>query len=457
MARPAAEVVWGVLLCALLAGMVAAQGPAASAAGVTAVRGAFLDYLDDPFYNGTILAFGPYAEVSPKFPGVPTTAYKEGNVIMPGFIDTHVHYVQSRVTGAYGLHKPEWLQAYIFPEEIKCKNASYARTVANWFLDEMLRAGTTTVQSFTMTARIATDVFFEEAAKRNMRVIAGVTGVDRPGEGPPGYTDTAAQFERDSVAMYNKWHGKGRALYAVTPRYAPGVTNALLAKAGHLFKTLPGVYMNTHLAEVTADVETVKKLFPNATDYYNVFEMHGLVGPRTTFGHSIYLSPSEFERMSKQGSGISFCPASNLFLGSGLFKLATAKGTKTPVRVGLGTDMAGGDYFSQLKVLNNGYKVAMLQNYPVSGLKLLFLPMLGAARALYLDDRLGSFTPGREADFVVLNATGTRELAFRANGNVTIGTDRDRLEFLMFGVAVLGDERVVAATYVAGKRLYSAA
>ena len=145
-----------------------------------------------------------------------------------------------------------------------------------------------------------------------------------------------------------------------------------------------------------------------------------------------------------------------LFLGSGLFKLQQAKGTKTPVRVGLGTDMAGGDYFSQLKVLNNGYKVALLQNYPVSGLKLLFLPTLGSARALYLDNKIGSFNVGNEADFIVLNMTGTRELAFRANNNITIG-DRDRLEFMLFGVAVLGDERCVTATYVAGKKLYNAA
>jgi cytosine/adenosine deaminase-related metal-dependent hydrolase len=279
----------------------------------------------------------------------------------------------------------------------------------------MLRGGTTTMQTFTTTAKTATDVFFDEASKRNMRVIAGVTGVDHSeykGQAPNGYEDTADTFFEDSVDMYNKWHGKGRNLYAVSPRYAPGSTNEQLAKAGYLFKTLPGVYMNTHMAEVMAEVVEIKKLFPNATDYYGagggglplsllllpllpllpyapharvcvrgahqaplivsfpstdcapppprihpplfpppgVYQMHNLTGPRSTFGHSIYLTDSEFERIKKDGSSLAFCPASNLFLGSGLFKLAQAKGTKTPVRVSLGSDVAGGDTFSQLKV-----------------------------------------------------------------------------------------------------------
>jgi guanine deaminase len=333
-----------------------------------AIRSSFLDFVADPFYtkqeedavrwtadgflvleDGKIKDFGPFAQVSPRYPGIEVHEWRD-KIVMCGFVDTHVHYVQSRVTGAFGKHKPEWLHDYIFPEEIRCKDPEYAREVADFFLKEMLRCGTTTVQTFTTPFPASVQVFFEEASKLNMRVIAGLTGVDREGEGPPGYRTTAEAFERDSKDLYDKWHGKGRNLYAVTPRYAPGVTDDLLHRAGEMYHSLPGVYVNTHIAEPISDTALTLSLFPNAKDYLGVFEMHGLLGPRTTFGHAIWLSDDEFERMSKTGSGISFCPSSNLFLGSGLFKIAKAKGSETPCRVGLGTDMGGGNYFSQIKV-----------------------------------------------------------------------------------------------------------
>lgn len=445
---------------------------------VTAIRGTFMDYIKDPFFfeekdsvrlvpdgllvleDGLIRDFGDYGAMSGKYPMAKVTHYPD-RLIMPGFVDTHVHYVQSRVTGAFGKHKPEWLHGFIFPEEIRCRDEGYAREVAAFFLDEMLRCGTTTVQSFTTPFPASVEVFFEEASKRNMRVISGLTGVDRVGEGPPGYATTPEAFYLQSRKLYEKWHGKGRNLYAVTPRYAPGCTDALLAQAGKLYRELPGVYMNTHISEPKATGEdgkpvwggadwlTAKRLFPDATDYLNVFERHGLLGPRTTFGHGIWLSDSEFARISKTGSGVSFCPASNLFLGSGLFRIAQAKSRGNPVRLGLGTDMAGGNYFCQIKVLNDAYKVAILQDYSLSAAKGFFLATRGGASGLYLEDRIGAFKAGLEADFIVLDLVATPELRARnRDGKVA---DLRELEQKTFGLMVLGDERAVRATYVAGK------
>lgn len=455
----------------MVAGLLTLLGGPATAddSGPHGIRGAFLDFLKDPFYfseeesvrfiadgllvvqDGKIKDFGPYQDLAARYANLPITAYRD-KLMMPGFIDTHVHYVQSRITGAFGKHKPEWLHDYIFPEEIRCRDPKYAREVARFYLDEMLRVGTTTMQTFTTPFPDSVDVFFEEASKRNMRVIAGLTGVDRPGEGPEGYADTASSFYENSKALYDRWHGKGRNLYAVSPRYAPGCTDELLARAGELYKNLPGVYLNTHIAEPISDSALVKKLFPDSTDYLNVFERHGLIGPRSTFGHAIWLSDSEFERVAKTGSGLSFCPSSNLFLGSGLFKIAKAKSTATPTRVSLGTDMAGGNYFSHLKVLNDAYKVCILQDYRLSAFKGFYLATRGGAEALYLDDKLGSFDPGKEADFVVWDLMATPELAAR-NRTAEIRSLGD-LENKAFGLMVLGDDRAVTATYVAGKRLY---
>ena len=465
-------------LACMLIGLSGCLQGSVAAAEIIGIRSSFMDYSKDPFFfdesesvrfladglllieGGIIKDFGHYRDLVGKYPEAKITHYQD-RLIMPGFIDTHVHYVQSRVTGAFGKHKPEWLHGYIFPEEVRCRDEEYARSVAAFFLDEMLRCGTTTVQSFTTPFPGSVDVFFEEASKRNMRVISGLTGVDRKGEGPPGYATTPGAFYQQSKKLYEKWHGKGRNLYAVTPRYAPGCTDELLAKAGQLYKELPGVYMNTHISEPKAigengkpiwggeDWLTCKRLFPEASDYLNIFERHGLLGPRTTYGHGIWLSDSEFERMSKTGTSVSFCPASNLFLGSGLFRISQAKSKTLPVRMSLGTDMAGGNYFCQIKVLNDAYKVAILQDYSLSAIKGFYLATKGGAHALYLDDKIGGFKPGLEADFIVLNLVATPELEARnKNGKVS---DLKELEDKIFGLMVLGDERAVSATYIAGK------
>ncbi len=434
-----------------------------------AVRGAFLDFTSDPFYHdenqsvrliqdgllviegGRIKDFGRYDDLKTKYKDLETVAYPR-RLIVPGFIDCHVHYPQTRVVAAYGNQLLEWLTASIFPEELKFKDRAYAREVASFFLDDMLGRGTTTVLSFTTTFPESVDVFFEEASKRNMRVIAGLTGIDLKGFAPDAYLDTAESFHRDSKALYQRWHGKGRNLYAVTPRFAFGCSEDMLKRAGELYHELPGVYVNTHLSENRSEVEGVKKRFPGASSYLDVYDRAGLVGPRCVFGHSIHLSEPEFKRLSDSGAAIAFCPSANMFLGSGLFKIARAKSQRTPVRVGMGTDVGGGDNFGILAVLKDAYKVGMLQDYRISAFKLLYLATRGSAEALYLGDKLGTFDPGKEADFVVLDLMATPELAARNRGPGI--RSLDEAAFKTFGLIMLADHRAVAATYVAGRRLY---
>ena len=435
-----------------------------------AIRCAFLDFVKDPFYNseeesvrfvrdgllvvedGKIKDFGRYDDLKAKYADIGTVSYPD-RLAMPGFIDCHTHFPQTRVVAAYGNQLLEWLTTSIFPEELKFNDPAYAREVASFFLDEMLRRGTTTVLTYTTTFPGSVDVFFEEASKRNMRVIAGLTGIDRKGFAPDSYIDTADSFYRDSKALYHKWHGKGRNLYAVTPRFAYGCTDEMLKRVGELYKELPGVYMNTHLSENRSEIAGVKERFPEAANYLDVFGRVGVVGPRCVFGHSIHLGESEFKRLSDSGASIAFCPSSNMFLGSGLFKIAEAKSPKTPIRVGMGADIGAGDNFGILGTLKDAYKVGMLQDYRLSAFKSLYLGTRGSAEALYLDDKLGTFDPGKEADFVVIDLMATPTLAAR-NQSPQIGS-LDELAYKTFGLIMLAEDRAIAATYVAGKKLYT--
>ncbi len=440
------------------------------AASQEGIRGAFLDFVKDPFYTktdqeaarylpdgllvleeGKIKDFGPYADLQSKYPGLKITRYTN-RLMMPGFIDCHIHYPQTKVIAEYGNQLLEWLAKYIFPQEMNFKNKSYADGVARFFFQELLRNGTTTAQVFTTTYPDSVDAFFGEASRLNLRMIAGLTGLDRKGQAPAGYLDTAQSFYEDSKKLLRKWHMKGRNLYAVTPRFALGSTPQQLDLSGKLYKEFPGIYVNTHMSENKKEVAEVAKVYPDSKDYLNVYEQAGLVGPRFTAGHSVHLDDSEFERMSKAGASMGFCPSSNLFLGSGLFKIQKAKSVETPVRVCMGTDMGGGNYFSMLKVMNDAYKVGMLQDYKISAFKGLYLLTLGGANALYLDDKLGNFKPGKEADFVVLDWMATPDLAFR--NQTATAKNLDDLEVKIFGMMTLGDDRVVDKTYVAGKLLY---
>lgn len=451
------------------------------------VRGSLLDFVADPWDHleqeekaarfipdgllvtegGKVIDIGPFGELSARYPGLEVTEYRN-KIITPGFIDCHIHYPQSRVVAGYGKELLEWLQTYIFPEEKKLSEREYADKVARFFFEHTLRSGTTTVQSFCTTSPVSVEAFFAEASRRNVRAIGGLTGIDRAGAAPDYYLDTADSFYEESKKLVQKWHGKGRNLYAISPRFAVGSTRAQLDRAGQLKKEHPTCNVNTHIAETPAEIRTVQGLFPESSGYLDVYDRSGLVKAGFTGGHGVYLTEAEFQRLHDTDGSVAFCPSSNSYLGSGLFAIHSAKKPGRKVRVGLGTDMGAGDTFCLIQVLNDAYKVGMLnrvelkgglsprladsnaaERSKVSALRGFYLATMGGAEALHLEDKLGNFQVGKEADFVVLDPQATPALAFRNAGYET--DNFASVTHLLFGIMMLGDERCVEATYVAGQ------
>jgi len=430
-----------------------------------AIRGSFLDFIDDPFFvpeletaryisdgllileGGKVKELGEYESLLGKYPEIPVTFYPDC-LIMPGFIDTHIHFPQMEMIAAYGEQLLSWLNKYTFPVEGKFKNKDYAQKIASIFLDELIKNGTTTALVFAAVFPESVDAFFEEASRRNMRMISGKVMMDR--NAPSFLVDTPESSYQESKRLIQKWHKNGRLLYAVTPRFA--VTSSLeqLRIAGKLLAEFPDVYLHTHLSENVKEVELVAELFPNSKGYLDVYDQAGLVKERSVFAHSIHLRDDEFKRLSEAKVAISFCPTSNLFLGSGLFKLFQAKSKENPVQVGLGTDVGGGTSFSMLQIANEAYKVVQLQGEKLSSFKALFLATLGGAKALCLEDKIGNFDVGKEADFIVLDLHATPLMALR-NSQTPPAKTKEEIAEKAFATMILGDDRTIRATYIAGK------
>lgn len=457
------------------------------------ISGALFDFVDDPWKHvgreweaarfepdgllviedGIILARGRRAELAARYPGLEITHIKD-RLIVPGFIDGHIHVPQTRVLGAYGEQLLPWLQKWVFPEEVKYKDRAYAEDGTRRFFDTLLASGTTTCQAFTTTHKVATEVFFEEASRRNMRVIGGLTGIDR--NAPDYYVDTADNFYRESVELIGRWHRHGRNLYAITPRFAMGSSPQMMERCEQLKTEHPDCWVNTHISENPAEIRTLLSLHTDCSDYLGVYEKYGLVGPKFSGGHGVWLSDAEFDRMARSGAAVVFCPCSNLFLGSGLFRLGRATDPASRVRMSFGTDMGGGNRFSMLNVLEDAYKVGMCNNTLLDGsvnpalqdlaeaernklsaYRAFWSVTLGGAEGLYIDDTVGNFEPGKEADFVALDWNGGppatawhQSLAFSGEGPQTL----EEAANLLFGIMMVGDERAVDETWVMGKRLY---
>lgn len=365
------------------------------------------------------------------------------SLIMPGFIDTHIHYPQMEIIAAYGEQLLEWLNKFTFPAEKKFENKDYARTIAEKFLNELLGAGTTTALVFGTVHKQSVEAFFEACEARNLRMIAGKVMMDR--NAPNYLTDSAQSSYDDSKSLIQKWHNRGRLRYAITPRFSPTSTPEQLAMAGRLLQEYPDVYMHTHLSENLNEIEWVKELFHDCKHYLDTYDSSGLLGRRSIFAHCIHLCDEEWQRISKTQSGIAFCPTSNLFLGSGLFNLKRA--TEENINVGIGSDVGGGTSFSILQTLNEAYKVQQLRGQTVSVLKMFYLATLGGAETLDLSDKIGNFEPGKEADFVVLDKRCSALMELRLNEH------NDLLEQL-FVLSMLGDDRTVKQTWSAGVLRY---
>lgn len=392
--------------------------------------------------DGTITSVGPWDERAAR--GLDVTHYRRG-IIAPGFIDAHVHYPQTQMIGGFGEGLLEWLEKYTFVAEQDFADPAHAEAVAAVFLQELLRAGTTSAAVYCTVHPQSVEAFFAESERFNTRMIAGKVLMDR--NAPPALLDTPETAYAESKALIERWHGRGRQLYCITPRFAPSCSEAELAAAARLWAEHPGTYVQTHLCETTAEVDWVMDLFPGHESYLDVYDRAGLVGPRAIFGHAVHMEERDFCRCHEAGAALAHCPTSNLFLGSGLFKVFEARRADRPVKVGLGTDLGAGTAFSQLRTLDEAYKVAKLGGERLTAAHGLWLATRGGAEALCLDDRLGQIAPGMEADLVVLDPGATPLLEFRSR------FARDLMERL-FVLMILGDDRSVRATWVAGVPVY---
>ena len=408
-----------------------------------------VEYLDDGLLiveNGHVHETGAAEALLPGLSeDVEVVEYCD-KLIIPGMIDCHVHFPQIDIIASYGEQLLDWLNRYAYPVEQKFADAVHAAEVADFFVDELLRNGTTTALVFATVHPQSVDAIFDKALQQNMRLLAGKVLMDK--NCPEELRDDAQSGYTDSLALIKKWHGKGRLSYAITPRFAVTSSEEQLAEAGRLASEHPDVYVHTHLAEDDDEVEFIAKQFPWSASYLDVYEHFGLVRERSVFAHCLHLDDRDRESLSEHGGAIAFCPTSNLFLGSGLFDLRSAN--DKGIRVGLGTDVGGGTSLSVLRTASEAYKVLHLRGQTLPPFDALYLATLGAARALYLEDKIGNFEPGKEADFVVLDSKATPITARRLSKS-------DDVAEKLFALIMLGDDRSVMATYLMGKLAHSVA
>lgn len=432
--------------------------------GAVAHRGRLLRFVGDPgvedaasayeyfedgllvVADGKVAAIGPAPELLHGMAaGLPVIVHRDA-LLLPGFIDTHIHYPQTDMIASGGRDLLDWLNRYTFPEERRFADVAVARETAAFFLDELMRNGTTTAQVLGTVHRVAAEAFFEAAAARSLRMIAGKCLMDR--HCPEDLRDTAETGERDTRALVERWHGQARLHYAITVRFAPTSTEAQLASAGRMARDYPDAFIHSHLAENLAEIAWVRELFPQARSYLDVYERHGLLRERAIYAHCIHLDAADRQRMAATGAACAFSPSSNLYLGSGLFDLAASDAAG--MGYALATDVGGGSSFSMLRTMGEAYKVAQLRGQPLSALRAFYLATLAGARILGLDHRIGTLAPGSEADFIVLDLAATPLLARRLARCRTLS---EELQALM----VLAPDAAVRETHVLGRRVHASA
>jgi guanine deaminase len=427
----------------------------------TAYRGEILHFLDDPSVvgadncheyfadglliveDGFVTGLAPYSELAPSLTDDIELVHYENGLIVPGFIDTHVHYPQVEIMASHGEQLLEWLANYTFPAEMKFADPAYASQIANFFLDQLLSNGTTTALVFGTVHPQSVDAFFSAAQAKELRMICGKVLMDR--NAPDDLMDDEQSSYEDSHRLIKQWHGLDRLQYAVTPRFAITSTHEQLAIAGKLLKEFPGVYLHTHLSENNKEIAWVKELFPDSKNYLDVYHEHHLTGTRSVFAHGVHLSDDECQCLADTGSSIAFCPSSNLFLGSGLFNLQQAE--NFAFGVGFGSDIGAGTSLSILQIMNEAYKTQQLRGDGLSPFKSFYLATLGGARALDLENTIGNFKIGNEADFVFLDYQSTALMKLRLS-------HCDSLQEKLFALSILGDDRTVGATHILGKKVH---
>lgn len=406
-----------------------------------------VEYFEDGILlvaNGRVERIGSTTDLLPTLASeVPVHDYR-GKLIIPGFIDTHIHYPQTDMIGAYGSQLLEWLNTYTFPTEARFADEHYATDTAGFFVKELLRNGTTSALVLGTVHSQSVDAIFNAAREHDMRLIAGKVLMDR--NCPANLRDTPETAYTDSKALIERWHGQDRLEYAITPRFAPTSSEQQLQRAGQLAAEHPDTFIHTHVAENTKEVEWVAELFPQCRSYLDVYDRYGLLRDRSVLAHCIHLDAQDRKRLASSGAAMAFCPTSNLFLGSGLFDLSAAQ--SVGARVGLGTDVGAGTSFSMLQTLNEAYKVCQMAGQSLSAYRALYLATLGSAKALYIDDHVGNFAVNKEADFIVLDWDSTPLMKRRMEAAST-------LEEKLFALFIMGDDRAVSKTYIRGECAHS--
>lgn len=428
-------------------------------AGCRAYRGALLHFTDDPglaapvadsyqtFDDGLlvvgedrVIAVGDARDLLPSLPGDATVEHWPDALIVPGFIDTHVHMPQLEVIASYGTQLMDWLETYTFPAESRFSNPEWAQCQAARFADLLLAHGTTSALVFATSHPGSVDALFAAAEQRGMAIATGKVMMDR--NAPEALCDTADSSYLDSQALIDRWHGKGRLRYAVTPRFAVTSSPEQLALAGKLLEENHGVLMQTHWAENCAEIELAQNLYPECRDYLDVYQHYGLLGERSVLAHGVHIGDDDRQRLSQTRARIAFCPTSNTFLGSGLFDFGSAR--QAGVKVGLATDVGGGTSLSMLATMAEAYKVCQLQGQSLNPFQAFYLSTLGNARVLHQQADSGNFEPGKFADFVVLDPAASPMLKLKQRGGRNLAD-------VLFDLMILGDDRCIQRTYIAGR------
>ena len=428
-----------------------------------ALRGSLFYLTNDPFLNppencavyesdgiiviedGRISAIGAAPKILPTMADDIEVRRYSRSILMPGFVDAHIHYPQVEIIGSYGTQLLEWLNKYTFPTEAKFNDDLHAQRIAEFFVAELFRNGTTSASVFCTSAPGSVDAIFEAAQQRDMLILAGKMMMDS--HALPAILDTAQTSYDDSKALIERWHRRGRCVYTVSPRFALTSSPQQLDLAGALMREFADARLQSHISENLAEIARAMELYPQRKHYTDIYEFYGLLDERAIYGHGVHLSEDELRRFYETGAKIAHCPTSNFFIGSGLFDIASTKAERRPVTVGLGTDVGGGTSFSMLQTMNEAYKMAQLGKISVTAIQSFYLATLGSAEALGMADRVGTLQVGHDADIVVLDPRATPLLELRSEV-------AESFEELLFALMICADDRAIEATYVAGETVY---
>ena len=421
------------------------------------VRGHLVHFLSDPSLGGSeavqsfsdgvliieagrIAACGRYADLGERYRACEARYHYPDRFIFPGFVDTHTHFAQTDIIASPSPSLLDWLNHYTFPEEARFSDPAHGRAVAEFFIQELLCQGITTASIFATVHSESCEAIFQAADDRAMRIIAGKVLMDQ--NAPEFLCDTAQGGIEASRALIDRWHGRRRLRYSVTPRFIPTSSEIQLKLAAALYHEFPDLHLQSHVAENEDEIAWVKRLYPNSRSYLQVYQDFGLLGPRATYAHCIWFDDDDRRLMAATQTAAAFCPTSNLFLGSGLFDLAAAR--SHGLTVGLATDIGGGTSFSMLRTMQEAYKVAQLKGLTMTAEECFYLATLGGAKALGLDSMIGSFDPGKEADVIVINPQATALSRRRMQSTKTLSEQ-------LFVTMMLGDERMVEQTHILGR------